>query len=320
MDDQQCILHPSQGLRLLADGLTVMHVSPGSVRPLTAHLGSSLRAIGGYFEVRVLASKKNAIKIGLLDPGLVAARTIPMTADICLCLSADTGMLVIKTKDGSRRAAATTFGPGDTIGIGHESEDRVERQSSTKEDANGASMDSVRGRPSTRNFVFVTRNGRKVESFPIPNTSQSLLDFHPVVVLCSTGDFVCLDAQKALDRATMASSPSLSPSTGRAKNVSSMLVFENKHFHKNRLSSHLTVQKITKTGIGAVHVKKDLWSMARRLSTAEQGVKTYYFEVTFSLPVPSEEESRPYRGVRGRLSRAESRASLSSVSSFDSTE
>ena len=314
----RCTLAPSSGLRVLADGFTVMHVSPGSVRPLTAHLGSSLRAIGGHFEVRVLASPKNVIKIGLFDPSVVAARcrTAPFTEDVCVSLSADTGVLVIKTKDGSRRAAATTFGAGDTVGMGVEC--------------------NQKSPGTTRHVVQITRNGRMVDSFQLPPTLQSPMDLHPVVVLSVPGDLVCLDvlcdrsatcklppySPSQSGRAVGSSSSSLSPAAGRAKNVSSLLIFRDKEFRKHRVSSHLTVQKVTKTSIGAVHVKKDLWSM-RTPDTADHSFQTCYFEVTFSLPVPAEKESGPVRGgMRGRnsLCRTDSEASLFSVSSFNSTE
>jgi len=34
---------------------------------------------------------------------------------LIVSLSSDTDVLIIKTKDGSKRVACTTFGPGDTI-------------------------------------------------------------------------------------------------------------------------------------------------------------------------------------------------------------
>lgn len=343
---QRCTLWPSSGLRVLADGFTIMHLSTTSVRPLAAHLSSPLGHVGGYFEVRVLASPKNGVKVGLFDPSLAASRgrAGPVVEDISISLSADTGVLVIKTKDGSRRLAATTFGAGDTLGLGHESVDKGPAREKS---------------PGKGHAVYVTRNGRRVETFTIPATLQSPLDLHPVVALSHCGDFVCLDVQCAGALQTRMSSSSLgaispfrkhaspmasrlleaggtqlpaatsSPratasqdstpsSAAKPKNVSGLMVFD-RHFRKNRVSSHYTVQKITKSGLGAVHVKRDLWSLACPPPGILNGskVQVCYFEVTFSLSLPKQEkESAPSRGVRARLSRAESsEGSLFSVSS-----
>jgi len=357
-DHQRCTLWPSSGLRVLADGFTIMHLSPTSVRPLAAHLSSPLGHVGGYFEVRVLASPKNGIKVGLFDPSVAASRgrAGPVVEDISVSLSADTGVLVIKTKDGSRRLAATTFGAGDTLGLGHETADK------------GPGREKSPG--GTRHAVYVTRNGRRVETFTMPDTLQCPLDLHPVVALSHCGDFVCLDFQctgalrwwpqtqplqssrisasslaaaspsrkeaSPVSRLSEAGSAQLvvetsSPranasrestpsSAAKAKNVSGLLVFD-RHFRKNRVSSHYTVQKITKSGLGAVHVKKDLWSLAACPPLGilnGSKVQICYFEVTFSLSLPNrEKESASSSGVRARLSRAESSSegSLFSASS-----
>ena len=117
--DMRCTLWPSTGLRVLADGFTVQHIAPSTKnqRPLTAFLGSPLSIIGGYYEVRMLAcsSKRSSFKMGLFDPDANRSRTIPLVEDMLVCLSSDTGVLIVKTKDGSKRVACTTFGPGDTI-------------------------------------------------------------------------------------------------------------------------------------------------------------------------------------------------------------
>ena len=60
---QRCTLWPSTGLRVLADGFTVQHVTPGVARPLTAFLGSHLAQIKGYFEVRILNAAKGGMKV-----------------------------------------------------------------------------------------------------------------------------------------------------------------------------------------------------------------------------------------------------------------
>ena len=39
--------------------------------------------------------------------------------------------------------------------------------------------------------------------------------------------------------------------------MKSLVQIYDKHFCKNRVGSHLTVQKISKSGVGAVHVKRD---------------------------------------------------------------
>ena len=38
--------------------------------------------------------------------------------------------------------------------------------------------------------------------------------------------------------------------------MKSLVQIYDKHFRKNRVGSHLTVQKISKSGVGAVHVKR----------------------------------------------------------------
>lgn len=91
---RRCTLWPSAGLRVLADGFTVQHTAPSSLRPPTAFLGSPLAHVGAYFEVRVLhlPTAKGAIKVLLrAEPGCPApctacwalGMTVPWAAGLC---------------------------------------------------------------------------------------------------------------------------------------------------------------------------------------------------------------------------------------------
>ena len=162
---------------------------------------------------------------------------------------------------------------------------------------------------------MVTRNGKLVETFPVPPTlCKDPLALYPLVSLAAAGDFVYLDVQSSWPDATAAlwhgavspvpatNSRSVTPLSaqapgrrsslldtpknagsggyvtpggggggeggvggggGRGKVSGSQLVFDFKHFQKNRLGAHLTVNKVSKSGVGAVHVKRDLWGLLR---------------------------------------------------------
>jgi uncharacterized membrane protein YgcG len=283
----RCTLWPSSGLRVLADGFTVQHTAPAALRPLTAFLGSPLAHVNGYFEVRVLhLSTKGGVKVGLYDPGASAnrSRACPTVDDMAVSLSSDTGFLTIKHKDGTKRSPATTFGAGDTIGLGVFAE------------VQGSS-------PSSRSRIVITRNGKLVEAFTVPaSLCKDPLALNPIVSLAAVCDFVCLDVRSSWPDTTAtlrqgllgATTPSNSrPETplsaqalgrrnsisaeggagggggpgggggvggggggvggggaggfgggGRAKLSGTQLVFDFKHFQKHRLGSHLTVHKV----------------------------------------------------------------------------
>ena len=147
---------------------------------------------------------------------------------------------------------------------------------------------------------------------------KSPLDLHPIIALTAAGDMINLDVRAAHPEPSPEStgssidvlSPHLSPlpSSSCRRSVAGQLVFDCKHFKKNRVGSHLTVQKVTKSGVGAVHVKRDMWGLLHtydphpsaataaarssrtRASTAEAegaGLQIAYFEVTFGLVVPA---------------------------------
>jgi uncharacterized membrane protein YgcG len=167
---------------VLADGFTVQHTAPAALRPLTAFLGSPLAHVNGYFEVRVLhLSTKSCVKVGLYDPGASANRSkaCPTVDDMAVSLSSDTGFLTIKHRDGTKRSPATTFGAGDTIGLGVFAE------------AQGSS-------PSSRSRIVITRNGKLVEAFTVPaSLCKDLMALNPIVSLAAACDFVCIDVRSS---------------------------------------------------------------------------------------------------------------------------
>jgi len=316
--NERCTLWPSTGLRVFADGFTVQHVAPGVLRPLTAYCSSSLAHVQGYFEIRIF--KGAAVKVGLFDPDGLAnkSRAVPLVDDMLISLSSDSGVLLIKTKDGIKRFPCTTFSTGDTIGLGCESSSILSRVQ-----------------------IFITRNGKRVDSYPIVGIlAKTPMAMHPIVALAAAGDFVCLDVGRP--------PPELSVSRGKY-HMAGHMVFDSKHFSKNRIGQLITVQKVSKSGMGVVHVKKDLWgllshapprqyaiSAGQAISAMSSACQVSYFEVTFGLIVPpnASDAARSTTSSQRIGKRAESRAasrlnsqvrsessdgSICSVSSFSSS-
>ena len=86
-----------------------------------ANCSSSIAHVQGYFEIRIF--KGAAVKVGLFDPDGPAnkSRAVPLVDDMLISLSTDSGVLLIKSKDGIKRFPCTTFRAGDTIELGCES-------------------------------------------------------------------------------------------------------------------------------------------------------------------------------------------------------